>query len=627
MAKPSREGLRWTLAAIACLLLLAALSYLALAPLSARADSSQNLRPWVLVVIPYDDWDDLQRLSSLGLNILDLQAEVLAALVTPQELATLRGLGFNARVLDTPATRDQCPEPVEGQYYLVTPAPSGETGPLYRHGQVFPYVEGTFILKARPACSEEGRGNEIELLAARGFFIHKLLGPIVLPASPPITAAAAPTLLIQAHNPLIQDLVNSVSQPQIYTTILNLQDDDSSPGWDANRSRYSYASGLVIERDYIRDRLQALGLDVRYQSFSHNGTPLDNIEATLSGWGPGSDVVYIACAHYDSISSGSFFDPEAPAPGADDNASGTAAVLEAARILSRYRFKHTLRFVTFSAEEQGLIGSYYYAAQARSAGTDIGGVINLDMIAWDSDGDDVLEVHTGTRGDSQALGTTFLNAMATYGIALNPETITSGATRYSDHARFWDQGYPALLAIEDFQDYNPNYHQDGDTLDNLDLPYAQRFVQTTVATLAELAQILPPGVRVEHTGPGMTMTGTLAALTVNYANPGPDPATGVVMTDTLSPGLTYLGDSGGFATTRPSSGTIVWQVGSVMSFTRSSFVVTASVATDLPAGTHVTSTVDITGTTVWDDPGDNQATWTALVPYPLYLPLLLKNDT
>ena len=98
------------------------------------------------------------------------------------------------------------------------------------------------------------------------------------------------------------------------------------------------------------------------------------------------------------------------APGADDNASGTAAVLEAARVLSQYRFKHTLRFVTFAAEEQGLIGSYYYVAEARSAGTPIGGAINLDMIAWDSDDDDAMDIHAGTRSDSQALGAAFLNA-------------------------------------------------------------------------------------------------------------------------------------------------------------------------------------------------------------------------
>ena len=84
---------------------------------------------------------------------------------------------------------------------------------------------------------------------------------------------------------LIQSLVNTVSQTQIEDIIRDLQDDDSSPGWDTGRSRYSYSWELEIERDYIRDHMEALGLDVRYQGFSLNGTPLDNIEGTLSGWG------------------------------------------------------------------------------------------------------------------------------------------------------------------------------------------------------------------------------------------------------------------------------------------------------------------------------------------------------
>jgi uncharacterized repeat protein (TIGR01451 family) len=602
------ERLNRILARLAAVLLLAAMGYLAVAPLRASADSSAYPEPTCLVVITYEDGDDLQRLAPMELTLLDWQANVLAALVTPQELATVRSLGFDVRILDVPAT--------PGQYYLVALPPSGETTPLVRHGRVFPYVAGTFILKADSA--------EAELLPSQGFFIRKLLGPVVLPSALPFTAAYAPPVLIQEHNPLVQSLVDAVSQTQIYTTILNLQDDDSIPGWDAERSRFSYSPELAIERDYIHSRMEALGLDVRYQSFNLGDATLDNIEGTLSGWGPGSVTVYIACAHYDSFSN----DPLTTAPGADDNASGTAAVLEVARVLSQYRFKHTLRFVTFAAEEQGLIGSYYYAAEARSAGTDIGGVINHDMIAWDFDGDDVMEVHVGTRSDSQALGTAFLDAMLTYGISLTPRYITWGATTRSDHASFWNQAYPAMLAIEDVEgyNYNPYYHTTDDTLDKLDLSYATKFVQTTVATLAQLAEIMPPGVSVEHSGPDSVTTGKLAKLTVTYSDPGQIPATGVVMTETLSPGLTYVEDSSGFTVTRPVSGTIVWQVGDLMPYTRSSFVVSATVATALPAGTAVSSTLDITGVTTWDDPGDNRATWIGAVTYPrLYLPLVLRN--
>jgi uncharacterized repeat protein (TIGR01451 family) len=571
------------------------------------ADPPRQQTSSYLAVITYDDVDELQRLRSLNLHLIDSQTDRLAAIVSAQELATLRSLGFDVRVLDAPATPEL--------YYLITPPPTGETALLYRYGQVFAYGEGDFLLKADPAQAES--------LSIQGFSIQKLLGPIVLPDTPSPAEADATSIVIQEYDPLIQNLVGSVSQTNIYTTILELQDDDSLPGWDARRSRYTYAPELSIERDYVHDRMAMLGLDVRYHNFSFSGRSLDNIEGTLAGWGPGSDLVYVVCAHYDSVSE----NPYNAAPGADDNASGVAAVLEAARVMSQYRYRHTVRFVTFAAEEQGLIGSYYYVADAYSEGTDIGGAVNLDMIAWDSNSDDVMEIHAGTRVDSQALGTTFLNANTTYGISLVPELITHGATTRSDHARFWNQGYPAILAMEDIQDYNPYYHRTSDTLDKLDLPYATKFVETTVAALAELAEIIPPGVRVEHSGPDRVMTDTLTALMITYANPSPSPATGVVISDTFGPGLTYVGDTSGLPVTQPESGTIVWQVGDVTPYTQNSFVVTASVEATLAPGTQLTSSVEITGVTSWDDPTDNQATWMGSVAYVSYLPLVFKNGS
>jgi uncharacterized repeat protein (TIGR01451 family) len=592
------------LAVVACVLLLSALGYSGIAALSAMAESPPDPTSSHLIVIDYDNGDDLERLALLNLNWLDWQADRLAAIVSTQELATLRSLGFDPRVLDVPATPEL--------YYLVTLPPRGDTAPLYRHGRVFPYMEDAFILKTNP--------TEAEALAIEGFFIQKLLGPVVLPHTSP-TDVDASDVLVQEHDPFVQTLVDSVSQTHIYTTVLNLQDNDTIPGWDAERSRYTYAPELAIERDYIRDRMEALGLDVRYQDFNLGGTSLDNVEGVLDGWGLGGDTIYIACAHYDSISNA----PYGTAPGADDNASGVAAVLEAARVLTQHRYRHTLRFVTFAAEEQGLYGSYYYVVEARSAGTDIGGAINLDMIAWDSDENNIMEIHAGTQSDSQALGTAFLNANATYGLSLAPEYITNGATRASDHARFWSQGYPAILVIEDFQDFNPYYHKTSDTLDKLNLPYATKFVQATVATLAELAEILPPGVNVEHGGPAMVMPGRLTSLVIQYANPGPNPAAGVVITDTLGPGLTYVEDNSGYPVTQPGGGTIVWQIGDVAPYSRGSFVVTATVGAALPVGTHLTSTVEITGVTSYDDPADNRDTWTGFVPSVQHLPIVVKD--
>ena len=90
------------------------------------------------------------------------------------------------------------------------------------------------------------------------------------------------------------------------------------------------------------------------------------------------------------------------APGADDNASGTAAVIEAARIFSQYDFPFTIIYALWDEEEQGLIGSEYYATQAANAGDSILGVINLDMIGYDGNGDGNADVHNSSVANTSS---------------------------------------------------------------------------------------------------------------------------------------------------------------------------------------------------------------------------------
>ena len=576
--------------------------------------SAETPVPPSLVTVTYMDWEGLQKLRPLGLNVLDLQDEILAAVVSPREIADLRSLGFAVSVMDTPAAPDL--------YYLVAPPPSGSTSSLYSSGQVFPYTKESYILKAQLA--------QVEMLAGEGYFVKKLFGPVALPAAPPYTAVMPPHIAVQPANPLLQTLVNSVSNSALNDTIAYLQDNASLSGWDARGSRYYNSSQLPGKRDYIKSRMQNLGLPVSLSDCTTYGTSPCNIEGTLAGWGPGSDTIYIVGAHYDSISN----DPYNVAPGADDNASGIAGVLETARVLSTYRFKKTLRFLGFAAEEPGIFGSQHYAQSARSVGTKINGMIDLDMIAWDSNSDNQMDIHAGTRYDSQSLGAAILNANSAYTIGLQPQYITSGSSRFSDHSRFWDQGYPAVMLIEDYyasssgvKDFNSYYHTTSDTLGRLRLPYAKKFVQATVATLADLAEIIPPGLRLEHSGPGLVLTSTQAALTINYSVPGPDAVSNATLTDTLAEGLTFAADNSGFTRSQPDAKTIVWQLGNLAPYTRASFTVTVSVSATLQPRQTVTSAVEGTGTVVWDDPNDNRASWSATVGSArLYLPTITEQS-
>jgi Zn-dependent M28 family amino/carboxypeptidase len=151
--------------------------------------------------------------------------------------------------------------------------------------------------------------------------------------------------------------------------------------------------------------------------------------------------------------------------------------------------------VNFSGEEQGMFGSEAYADRARAKGEDIVGVINLDMLGWDDTGGPDIDLHAGTDVTSLALAQAFSEAVALYGLDLVPQIIDVGAVETSDHGPFWDNGYAAILAIEDYhpdgEDFNPCYHSPAecdDLLEHMNLDYFTAFTQAALATLATLAE-------------------------------------------------------------------------------------------------------------------------------------------
>jgi Zn-dependent M28 family amino/carboxypeptidase len=237
------------------------------------------------------------------------------------------------------------------------------------------------------------------------------------------------------------------------------------------------ASGTSIY-DYFRQR--GLEADADYFTFSSSSYTTSNIIATIPGQ-VSPNRVAIVCAHYDSYSN----QARTAAPGADDNASGTAAVMEIARILAGYQFDYTIRFIAFSAEEWGLYGSKHYAQAARQRGENILGVINLDMIAYADALPEDLNLFVNDRSDW--LGSKYVAAATRYAPLDITKTINASVTG-SDHSPFWDQGYSALLGIEDSPLRNPNYHKPTDTIDTLTLDVAAAITKASLAAVAELAQ-------------------------------------------------------------------------------------------------------------------------------------------
>jgi hypothetical protein len=184
------------------------------------------------------------------------------------------------------------------------------------------------------------------------------------------------------------------------------------------------------------------------------------------------------------------------APGADDNASGTAVLLEALRLLSNESFEKTIEIVFFSGEEINDQGSRAYLQDHDFQ--NIKGVINVDMIGYDSNNDGCVEIHAGTDPESQQIALLLQTTIANYQLKLQPELLYENATNRSDHASFWAQQIPAILVSENFfdqqgsgvcptNDPNPYYHQNGDTIANINSQYGNQISEAVILTIAQMA--------------------------------------------------------------------------------------------------------------------------------------------
>jgi hypothetical protein len=305
-----------------------------------------------------------------------------------------------------------------------------------------------------------------------------------------------------AYDPIIASMMGQVSSATLVRYVSELSGETAvslgnPPISRTILTRYSRSPQLEWAAQYLAEFYQRIGLSVEVQRFGSDNWP--NVIATLPGTTEPNKVV-ILCAHFDDTSE----EPQVWAPGADDNASGTAAVMAVADILRQHDFAYTMRFIHFSGEEQGMLGSQAYAAREWAAGTNIVGVVNLDMIAWESDGAPVVEIHAGFSSASQSLANTFTDVTATYSQPLTVEIIRAGSTSASDHSSFWGQNYAAVLVIEDFDDFNEDYHTTADRISSFNVPYFTVMTRASLGTIATLARQVEQPVPTETATPTRT---------------------------------------------------------------------------------------------------------------------------
>ena len=309
---------------------------------------------------------------------------------------------------------------------------------------------------------------------------------------------------------IIQTMIGTVSQENLEVHIIELAEAGG------HKSRVTFTPGKDSAAVYIMQTMNAMPYltSVEYDTFyifgaqyPYNEKPLVNIIARIEGTTHPEKSIVIG-AHYDSSADreGSTIWRQTwntiEAPGADDNATGVAALLEMARIMSDPEFgftsNYTLIFVAFAAEERGVVfdgnhhGSRAYAQTASMYGEDIVGMISIDMVGYNNEYDYTAIV---SNEESTWLGNALISANQSYSIDLIMNAPPFPEARYSDHDNFWDEGYNAILVIEnappwqdsDYYKRNPYYHTSSDTFEKLNMGLVKKVAQVNLAAVAAMS--------------------------------------------------------------------------------------------------------------------------------------------
>ena len=359
-------------------------------------------------------------------------------------------------------------------------------------------------------------------------------------------------------HPLVQNYVNEISYNQYLNYLQNLQD---------FITRNTFTQGCNQSANWILSQFQSFGLDSELDEFIISGSTKYNVVGELIGQVYPDSIVLIT-GHYDATA-GSPFSQEPLTPGADDNGSGVACVLECARILSQYGFENTIRFVAFAGEEQGLYGSEDYVEDILAANEDIVGCFNFDMIAYS--GNDPLPPDMVIYADNNPLSIAMAEKVAEAIMTfvpddIEPDLIANSTMGSSDHGPFWDAGLPAICGIEApawSPDFNPYYHSTNDIIANCDIDYAVNCTKAAIAAFADYAgPIVESGpaltifdydiTEITGNGNGIPDPGETLSISVTLENVGVEPAVNIsTVLSSNSPYMTITQNLSGFPNINP----------------------------------------------------------------------------
>jgi Tol biopolymer transport system component len=239
-------------------------------------------------------------------------------------------------------------------------------------------------------------------------------------------------------------------------------------------SKHISRPGNELARNYLLETYRAFGYDAELQWFDQQnalGGRTANILATLRGT-ENPELIYIVSSHFDS---------QQPSPGADDNTSGTAALLEAARVLADHPQPATIIFASFTGEEAGLLGSREWVRQAVANNLEVAGALNNDMLGWSNDHrlDNTIRYSNPGIRDIQHAAAMQFSKLITYDALYY---------RSTDAAAYYEAYGDIVGGIGSYPILgNPHYHQSHDILEVINHELVTEVSRTTVATLMLLA--------------------------------------------------------------------------------------------------------------------------------------------
>jgi len=425
-----------------------------------------------LVRVERQGTSDREKLIRAGVTLVHEFEGGFFALEEPgKDSLALEAMGYRRDLLETDTSG--------WQYYILGLREGAGMADVLPCGDVV-WAEENWVLVRAP-----GEFSVSCLESAKWFVAPLTLEPLALPKPAPPEYAhlqGEPEPQAVTVNPLVQDLVNAMT-PTVATA-----------NWDAvitsATNRNSTSAGCTTATTAVYNKFSGLSLSPAYQTHTSGYAP--NVIGTLTGK-VNPTKQYIGIGHIDDAPA------TGAAPGADDNASGTAMVTAAAQLMSGYCYANTLKFVVVTGEEQGLYGSNYYANTAHTAGDDIQAVLNGDMIAWTGDGLPATgeNLDLNYNATSQWLGTLFADCATAYSTGCVVDAFSCPSLTASDHARFWYWGYSAVCGITDNEGYCSHageyayYHTSNDTKANCgDLTFFYGAMKAYVAALAHLADPL-----------------------------------------------------------------------------------------------------------------------------------------